>query len=1260
MMTSAHETLFRVQIRKINRKLDFAALPTAEGAAYGSFKDQHEPKCLENTRVKLLEDIKGWVKDPQGKCVFWLSGMAGTGKSTISRTVAKQLEDEGLLASSFFFRRGERDRGDASKFFTTLATQLANYIDGIVPSIQKVIDEYPNIATIGHREQFDKLILNPLLEQTRPSSPQSPAVSQPQPNPPLPTKAILVIDALDECDRDQDQELIVSLLARLSEIESINMRVFLTSRPELKIRMGFERLTGDTHQNMVLHQIPGIKEDITLFLEAELGKIRSEYGIRSEWPGNENISKLAAMAVPLFIFASTACRFIGQSDPEEQINIVLSYQNKSIDNESSEAPQLEPTYLPILHRLKQNAASNKSIIREFRQIVGTIINLESPLSIPALSGLLAITDKKLHGTLKELHSVLEVPNFGPRITSQSAPVRMLHLSLRDFLSGGSLRDNVEFHDFWIEEKEAHRNIYTKCIELMSKTLRRDICDLKVPGTSVSEVDQSIIEENLQTEIQYSCRYWVYHLERSGDKIRDGGLVDVFLRKHILHWLEALSLSGEMNKAASIVDILNAVIDGQNGESISALAYDIKRFVRQNQTIINTAPLQVYWSALLFAPEKSIIKSVFSPRDIIPEVEPTRLPLVQEQWGAVLQTLEGHTDTVRGLAFSANDKFLASGSGDRTVRIWDVATGALLHIFRGQRNWVNDVIFYTIGAEEFVASASNDKTVALWSLTTGALVRTLAGHEDWVRGLASTKQDDMVVLASASDDSTVRIWDAASGALVRVLGGHGRYIYTVAFSSDGKMLASGLNDGTCMVWDAIGGVLLHKIKFDGEVKHVAFSAKTNILACLISDGAVEIVGAATGSSMRRLRLDEGRAVGMAFSMVTERLMLVSDEGAISVLDVATGAVVEEYEGGRGCLSVALSNNGKILALAGSRDFGISIREMAIGSSSSLPPSKLKSGLTVAADGKTLASIQSDATISIWDMATGDLRRTTKPDTDGVSDGSLALSSDGKFVAADVKQGYNYGNSEVVVWNTATGELLQALGGHSDWIECVVFSPNDEMMASSSRDQTIRIWNTSTWDLLHVLRGHRKAVRQIAFAPDGKSLASASIDETIKIWNPATGILLQTLSGHRYRAWGVAFSADGKMLASSSGGDTIKVWDVATWAQQQEFSTKSTPQSIFFSKDDRYIITRGTMAEAFALNSNQSPPASSDNINSHKHKYEPIVINNQWVVRAGKKLLYLPGDHNPFCEAVYDDTVCLAHGSGDVSILKFKDPSLYSSL
>ncbi|KAF3937930.1 hypothetical protein ABW19_dt0210345 [Dactylella cylindrospora] len=311
----------------IDQKLDLASLPRAEGAAYGSFTDQYEPECLEGTRTELQKSITGWVEDPDGKPIFWLSGAAGTGKSTISRTIARELKKKDQLAASFFFRRGEKDRGGAKMLFTTLAFQLANRIRDIAPSIKKALMTEPDLPNTSISEQFVKLILQPLSQL---NSPQYAAMT-----------AIMVIDALDECAREADQELIVLLLGRLKEARSIDMRVFLTSRPELPLRLGFEKLSAGTYQDVVLHEAPGIEHDITVFLKDEFTKMRKIHSIPPDWPEDSDVQKLAEMAVPLFIFAATACRFIGDRkwDPRDQIKTVME---NSWDNRHTCKSTLDP------------------------------------------------------------------------------------------------------------------------------------------------------------------------------------------------------------------------------------------------------------------------------------------------------------------------------------------------------------------------------------------------------------------------------------------------------------------------------------------------------------------------------------------------------------------------------------------------------------------------------------------------------------------------------------------------------------------------------------------------------------------------------------------------------------------------------------------------------------------------------------------------------------------------------------------------------
>ncbi|KAM0539655.1 hypothetical protein ACHAO7_011966, partial [Fusarium culmorum] len=188
-----------IPIHNLDYRTALNQLPIAEGASFDSRAEEHNPTCLPDTRVELLNEISCWIDDADAKTIFWLSGMAGTGKSTISRTVARRRHERGDLGASFFFKRGEIDRGGLNRFVPTLARQLASRFPDIAPLIKKAIDADPEVVDKTVKEQFDNLIREPLA---RVAATQTTRLS-----------AVMVIDALDECDGDADIKLLLSLLS---------------------------------------------------------------------------------------------------------------------------------------------------------------------------------------------------------------------------------------------------------------------------------------------------------------------------------------------------------------------------------------------------------------------------------------------------------------------------------------------------------------------------------------------------------------------------------------------------------------------------------------------------------------------------------------------------------------------------------------------------------------------------------------------------------------------------------------------------------------------------------------------------------------------------------------------------------------------------------------------------------------------------------------------------------------------------------------
>jgi hypothetical protein len=187
--------------------------------------------------------------------------MAGTGKSTIARTIAQLFARRGQLGASFFFKKGEGERGNASRFFTTIAVDLVAHEPGMLLGIRKALDEDSATSQRALKDQFEKLILQPLLEIKQASSQ---ALAR-----------VVIIDALDECEQEQDIRAILQLLARTKDLQLVPLRVVVTSRPELHIRLGFKEMPNGTYQDLVLHEVlkSTVENDIHIFLEHKLGAI---------------------------------------------------------------------------------------------------------------------------------------------------------------------------------------------------------------------------------------------------------------------------------------------------------------------------------------------------------------------------------------------------------------------------------------------------------------------------------------------------------------------------------------------------------------------------------------------------------------------------------------------------------------------------------------------------------------------------------------------------------------------------------------------------------------------------------------------------------------------------------------------------------------------------------------------------------------------------------------------------------------------------
>ncbi|RCI10029.1 hypothetical protein L249_8732 [Ophiocordyceps polyrhachis-furcata BCC 54312] len=521
-------------------------LSVVKEASFDSKDEESLCQCLEDTRVELLQKIMGWAREPNSRPILWLQGMAGTGKSTISRSIAQQLHDADMLGASFFFKRGEKDRDNTAHLLTTIAFQLAARRPIIGRHIKSAIEDDNSICDKGLKVQFEKLLRGPLSKAARSMKP-----------------LVVVVDALDECEKEETRlvdkvQMILNLFSSLDK--SCGLRTFITSRPEWPVNRPFSHIEG-RYQTLILQKItdPVIEHDIDIYFNHKLATIRDEYNFNPPggeklppgWPGTKNIQRLVKMATPLFIFASTVCLFVGDglplALPEENLQRVLEYETQSREF------RLDPTYKPVLDRLLANRTTEdrEKIVERFHNIVGSIVVLASPLSVIALSHLLSVDRRIINSQLHTLHSVLSVPS------NNSVPVRLLHLSFRDFLVYPRRSCDEPFQ---VDEELVHSRLAGHCLRVMKETLRRDICGLSLRGLEGSMPGREEVERHIPAEVQYSCLNWMFHLQGSKERAPDHfNSVYVVLQQHLLHWVEALSLLRRFAESISMLMSLKNLV-----------------------------------------------------------------------------------------------------------------------------------------------------------------------------------------------------------------------------------------------------------------------------------------------------------------------------------------------------------------------------------------------------------------------------------------------------------------------------------------------------------------------------------------------------------------------------------------------------------------------------------------------------------------------------------------------------------------------------
>ncbi|EMD34647.1 hypothetical protein CERSUDRAFT_75593 [Gelatoporia subvermispora B] len=1063
-------------------KLDkLGALPGASIDA-----QDRESACLEGTRTQILDDLAQWAHDPTSARIFWLNGMAGTGKSAIARTFCYRLREVDMLGGSFFCSRGTM-RDDAKRILPTLAVALARRSPAYRSALLDILDEHPEAGHDHLELQVERLIEQPLRT----------AFGD---NPPT---FVLLVDALDECSNTKATERILSRLMSVSS--HIPVKFFLASRPEWHIRAKFQSLEIDIHRVLRLHEIERdlVEADISRYVTYRLQGIRrtipDEYP--SEWPSLADVTSVTCRAGMLFIYAFTAMEYVTQ-DPVERLKNVTNTKHST--GQPLNTP-LDEMYTLILRNAMNQTQHEAQEISMRRQVLATILTVREPQTVSDLGELIGISAQRVKKMLDDLHAVIRIPADNNRDV-----VSMFHASFVDYMTTAE-RSLL----YYIDPRIGHHNLAYSCVKILDR-----LCD----NSRISALYVLILATPSLSILCLSSEP-----EPEADK-KSKELLDCIkdlLQSKFLFWVEVFSAMGKVQWASNLIMKALTAHTMEMNKSLSAFLSDANEFVVSCREAIDMSAPHIYLSALPSISAASHIAKVYWP--VFGNIAKFCVQGTGRQRNTVLH-IRGHNKEVASIAVSTKETYVASGSWDCTVRVWDARTG-----------------------EE--------------------VIKPLTGHTDRVNSV--TFSHDGAYIASGSDDMTIRVWDARTGEeVVKPLAGHRGRVYSVAFSLNGTHIASGSADCTVRVWNVgTPGEIMRLVGHTDEINSVAFSPDGEHVASASDDKTIHLWNTRTEEKVAKLTGHNGRVWSVAFSPNGEQLASGSEDWTIRLWNMNTGGArtINKVLHGHTSIvrTVVFSPDGAYIA-SGSDDKTIRIWNSTTGEDKKPLTGHTDWVRSVAycPNGTHIISGSDDYTIRVWDTRKDEgVLMPLLGHTDQVN--SIAFSSDGLYIALA-------SNDKMIrVWAIQTGdEVMKALAGD----ECsLAFSPDGARIVSGATDGTVHVWDARTGkEITKLLMGHKKPVRHVTFSADGTRIISGSNGESIRVWDATTGQdMFNTHTWHSDHIHSVAFSPDGTRIASGLRTGAICLWDTTTneVAQKQLIGDANSMDSLFvaFSPSGTHIIS-----------------------------------------------------------------------------------------
>jgi len=568
---------------------------------------------------------------------------------------------------------------------------------------------------------------------------------------------------------------------------------------------------------------------------------------------------------------------------------------------------------------------------------------------------------------------------------------------------------------------------------------------------------------------------------------------------------------------------------------------------------------------------------------------------------------GHSAPVTSVDFSPCGRYVLSGSKDKTIKLWDIATGREIRTFRGHSDVVSSVKFLPDGRH--VVSSSWDGSVRLWDVTSGLEVSASKEHEYKVYAIAVSRDGKYAL--SGSEDRSVILWNLRGLHVAKRFGGSN---LEQSITSSAAIFPK-LRDKTSLFWQSAA-----KSPGKSTVKASAAGHMESVVSVQLSKKGTYALSGGLDFSMRLWDVSKGETVkvfklplveflAVAFSPNGRYALSGNRDSVLRLWKISNGEMIYEFKGHTDAVSAAAFSPDGQYALSGSWDGRLILWNASSGEAieSIEGHSDRVNAVAFSPDGRYVLSGSDDHTLKLWDVSTEKEIKTFRGHSLGVC--SISLSPNERFLLS------GHDDQTMKLWDTSTGRQIKVYRGHSGIVHNVVFSSDSRMALSGSSDTKIISWDIYAGDKLRIFEGHKGAVRSLSLSRDNRYVFSGSDDQTVKLWDVwtgdeirsfkvddtyrincvalspddryalvgtegrtiylldmASGRIERTLQGHFYGVNAVSFSPDGKYALSGGGDSLIKIWDVSTGRLARALEGhKNKVKTATFTPDGKYILS-----------------------------------------------------------------------------------------